>query len=221
MDTIFALLITYRYLLLFPISIIEGPIISIIAGFLVTLDVFNPFIVYAIVLAGDFVGDTMFYLIGRFGRRIFSSRLGKRIGLTPERLHSATENFGSKHFRTIVISKITHGFGITGLTAAGLLKIPYPKYISICMLTSLFQAAAFLITGIFFGQAYKELGKYLDYFAATTIAIGLAITSYFVYKHFKAKTASNANTGSERHILPTCKRSVILHSEPSSSTEEE
>ena len=197
MDQILALLITYRYLLLFPISIIEGPIISIIAGFLVSLDVFNPFIVYGIVLAGDFIGDTVFYLIGRFGRKIFSSRLGKRIGLTPERLHTATENFSSKHFKTIVVSKLTHGFGITGLTAAGLLKIPYLKYICICMLTSLVQAAIFLVTGIFFGQAYKELGKYLDYFAATTIAIGIAITAYFVYKHFKAKTKLNANTRSE------------------------
>ena len=58
------LLLTYRYVILVPLAIIEGPIVTIICGFLVTLKVFNPLLVYVVMVLGDIVGDGWPYYMG-------------------------------------------------------------------------------------------------------------------------------------------------------------
>ena len=50
------LLLTYKYLILFPIAVFEGPFAAIIVGFLSSSHIFNIFIVYLVVVLGDMVG---------------------------------------------------------------------------------------------------------------------------------------------------------------------
>jgi membrane protein DedA with SNARE-associated domain len=147
------------------------------------MNVFNPIAVYAIAIAGDLVGDTIAYSIGRFGGiHLLKTRVGRFMGVTPEKLEEAKEKFQKHHHKTIILSKIIHGFGVTGLTAAGVLKISYLKYIATCVSISIIQSAVFLIIGILFGSAYHTLGQYIDYFAATTITIGFCVVIYLIYR---------------------------------------
>jgi membrane protein DedA with SNARE-associated domain len=60
----------YKYWLIFPIVIIEGPIIVVISGFLVYLGFLNAYITYIILVIGDSIGDSMYYAIGRYGGNI-------------------------------------------------------------------------------------------------------------------------------------------------------
>ncbi|HUZ60693.1 MAG TPA: hypothetical protein VMU83_18125, partial [Hanamia sp.] len=67
METIFYLLLKFRYVILFPLAVVEGPILAVIAGFLCTEGYLNLFIVYTIIVLGDITGDTICYLFGRWG----------------------------------------------------------------------------------------------------------------------------------------------------------
>jgi len=186
MDQILALLLTYKYWVLFPLSVIEGPIMTIIAGFLVSTNVFNPVWAYIIVFFGDFFGDIFFYVIGRWGNKLFSSKIGLKLGATPEKIALAKERFIKHRIKTIVLSKTLNGIGVAGLIAAGTLKIPFGKYLQICIITTLVKSGILLIVGIFFGHAYLQLNKYLDYFAAITIILAILIgLFFFIKKKFK------------------------------------
>jgi len=182
MDQLIELLLTYKYLILLPLSVVEGPIVTVLVGFLSSMNLFNPFIGYLIVLIGDFTGDTLLYFAGRFGDKIFSSKFGRKLGITPERMSAAKNTFNTHRVKTIILSKVLHGIGIAGLMAAGSAKVPFFKFIRICLLTSITQAGVLLIVGIFFGHAYLQLNKYLDYFAAITIILGIVIVLFFVVK---------------------------------------
>lgn len=183
---IIQLLTTYRYLILLPLSIIEGPIITVIAGFLSTTGLFNPFAVYGIVIAGDIIGDTIAYSVGRFGGiHLLKTKVGKFMGVTPEKLTEAKDKFQKHQKKTLIFSKLFHGFGITGLTTAGILKINYWKYLITCLSVTIIQAAILLIIGILFGSAYQSLGKYINYFVATTIIVGICIVIYLIIKNRK------------------------------------
>lgn len=185
MDNLIVLLETYKYLMLIPLAIIEGPIISVIAGFLVTMNIFNPWIVYLIIIMGDLVGDTMYYSIGRFGQKMLLKRFEKFFGITEKKYNEAKEFFNIHRIKTVVLSKIIHGVGFTGLIVAGSMKVSYVKYILLCLITTLFQAALFLIIGILFGHAYVQIGKYLDYFAASTVIIAFFVLLFFVVKKYR------------------------------------
>ena len=63
------LLLTYKYLILIPLSIVEGPVLMIVCGPLIVLGILNPLLVYLIIVFGDIVGDFAQYYIGYRGKR--------------------------------------------------------------------------------------------------------------------------------------------------------
>ena len=73
-----ALLLQYKYFFLFPIAIIEGPIISILAGVLIARGVMDPWVSYTLLVLGDLIGDGFYYAIGRFGGRPVLNKWGHR-----------------------------------------------------------------------------------------------------------------------------------------------
>ena len=78
---ILSLLEHYKYLVIFPIAIFEGPIIIIITGFLVYLGVLNVFIAYAMLVIADSLGDSLYYCIGKYwGKSRFIRKVGRYIG---------------------------------------------------------------------------------------------------------------------------------------------
>lgn len=183
---IIPILLQYRYPILFPLAVIEGPILTVVGGFLSTTGVFNPLWVYLIMVAGDVVGDFIYYLLGRFGGGALP-RIGRFFGITEERVEKAKNYFGIHHKKAIVLSKLVHGIGTAGLFVAGHIKVPYGRFFIICLLTSLVQSALFLAVGILFGHAYLQISRYLDIFGATTIVIGITIVTLIVLKNRKVK----------------------------------
>jgi membrane protein DedA with SNARE-associated domain len=181
-----ALLMLYKYALLFPLSIIEGPIVTVIGGFLASLHAMNLLVVYCIVLAGDFVGDTSVYVFGRWGGNIFKKH-GFRIGVTHERLEVAKVYFANHHNKALIASKLFHGIGVSGLVAAGILKIPYMRFARTCLLISILQSAAFLIIGIFFGRAYEQISLYVNNYTASISIIFLIILTLVIFLNIKNK----------------------------------
>src|ERR1035437_9192599 len=164
------LLLTYKYFILVPLAIIEGPIITVICGFLVTLGVFNPFVVYIVMVVGDIVGDGLIYYIGYSGKKF--SHFFK---ISEEKLEKSKIFFEENHKKAIVTSELVHGIGFTGLIAAGASRVPYMRYFRTCALISVVQSFVMLILGIFFGHAYVLIGKYLNYYAAGVSVVALVI----------------------------------------------
>ncbi len=183
MTTILLLLIKYKYLILFPIIVIEGPFATVISGFLVSLGIFNVLIAFPIIILGDFVSDSIFYFLGRFGSKTFH-KLIFYFGVTEEKLENAKKYFQANNNKAIVASKFIHGVGVSGLMAAGVLKIPYWKYTRICILTDILQFGVLLAIGFFFGHAYKQIAVYLDNYAKiiSAIAVLLAVGLFVFYK---------------------------------------
>lgn len=181
MESLVLLLTKYGYFILFPTAVVEGPIITIIAGFLVSLGIMNVFMVYAVVVAGDIVGDTGVYMIGRYGGALFSRYFKKHT----EKINKAKSYFEARQHKALIISKIFHGIGVTGLFTAGMLHIPYKRYVMICFITTTIQSIVLITIGILFGHAYIQINKYLNYYAASTIIVGAIIIFIIAIKKLK------------------------------------
>lgn len=166
MHELIVLLETYKYAILFPLAIIEGPLLAILAGFLVSIGYLNIYATFALVVFGDIIGDTLQYGLGRFGSGLLH-RQGHRIGISPEKLESAKTYFKEHHVRSVALSKLVHGIGFIGLIAAGSMRVRYRSFMLTAFVISLGQSAALLALGLFFGYAYAELAHYLNVFAAS------------------------------------------------------
>jgi membrane protein DedA with SNARE-associated domain len=181
------LLLQYRYALLFPIAVVEGPIVSILAGFLASTGNMNIYLAYLTVLAGDLIADTVYYAFGRFGGVNFVSRYGRFLRLTTESLAGLEEHFEKHTGKTLIIGKFSHGLGSVVLFSAGLARVRYPKFLLYNILSASLKSFVLITVGYYYGYAYQRINDYFGY--ASYLFIGLAVVLvvgyYFATKHVR------------------------------------
>lgn len=181
--TLLQLLSVYGYILLFFAGFFEGPIVTILAGLLVALRVFNPALAFVTIALADTAGDTAYYLLGRLGGTRAALKYGSWLGITEEKLKNAQASFGAHRTRAVAGFKFIHGIGFVGFIAAGVLRVPYRSIILQMIFFTLLQTTFFLCIGYMFGAAYVQLSQYLDYFAIIVSAIvAILIGAYLIHK---------------------------------------
>ena len=187
METIFYLLLKFKYIILFPLAIVEGPILAVIAGFFCTTGNLNLFIVFPIIVLGDIIGDSLVYMFGRWGFPVFLKKILSYFGMKPENIEKARVYFDANSNKAIALSKITLGIGIAGIYFAGISRIPFARFLKICLVTSALQYVVYLGIGLLFGSAYKQISHYLNFFAAFFIIAFLSVILFYVLNSIRKK----------------------------------
>jgi membrane-associated protein len=171
---------SYKYMVLFPVMVAEGPIITIIAGFLVSLGHLNGLATYLVLVVGDVTGDSIYYAIGRWSKGSLFGRWGRFLGITEKRLRQLEKYFYRHKTKTLLIGKWSHAIGAPILAAAGLARLPYEQFLAINFLATLPKTLLLLLIGFYFGRSYKRIATYLDYTAIAMIALASLLVVLFV-----------------------------------------
>ncbi|MFH0915624.1 MAG: DedA family protein [bacterium] len=180
-----ALLAAYTYAVLFPLTMVEGPIVTILAGYLAFLGYVNLFLVYAVVVAGDLTSDLLWYAAGRWGRRRYTGKWGRYIGITPERLLRIEKHFERHSGKTLVLGKLTQAVGALILVGAGAARVRPRRFIVFNLLATLPKSLLLLLFGYYFGKAYSQAGSLLNYVALGTLVLALlAAVTYLIPRRF-------------------------------------
>ena len=96
----------YGYIILIPLIIVEGPIVSVIGGSLCVVGIFSLFYLYPIVVFADLLADCLYSLAGRIGGKKFVSRYGRYLGINLKQLSQIKNHFDSNGGKTLFIGKI-------------------------------------------------------------------------------------------------------------------
>src|SRR6185369_15827143 len=99
----------FKYIVIFPLAIVEGPIVTILSGLLVYLGQMNFILAYVLLAAGDLVGDVLIYYLGKYGNRGFASRVMSFLGITRERVQLVEKKFLANPKKIFTIGKAAHG----------------------------------------------------------------------------------------------------------------
>jgi membrane protein DedA with SNARE-associated domain len=188
-----ALLIKYRYLIIFPIAVVEGPLVSAAAGFLVFLGYLNGFLTYVLLILADMVGDTLYYALGRFGGRKFVKKFGHYIGVDEKKLESLEKQF-ERHSGKIILGGKTQAIGAVALIAAGMAKMPYRDFMKYNFFGSIPKVLLFLAIGYFFGQGYSAmLDKYVNFVGLISFLIAAALIAFYflMRRYLRSKDKEN------------------------------
>lgn len=180
---------TYKYLLICAGVAIEGPMLMIACGFLLTFGVLDFFPLYISILIGDLFGDTFWYAIGRYFLDPFLGRFGRYVGVSKELLNQVKPLFQKFHTRILFLSKITLGFGasIATLMTAGATHIPLKKYLAINFLGEVLLVLGLLGLGYSFGAAYGQLAEELKYYFLIGLVIMVPTLIFSITHYFKHK----------------------------------
>jgi membrane protein DedA with SNARE-associated domain len=176
---LFRFLIQYKYAVIFPIATLEGPIITLVSGFLISLGILSFIPTLIVVLAGDTISDSFYYAIGKRGRA-FVERL-KFLHISPARMEKMEKHFEEHPGKTLLISKASYGVGSLFLIAAGISKMSYQKFLEYITPMNAARSSILLFIGYYLGRAVRYSGTYLEYYALAVIVI-LPIGYYIIRK---------------------------------------
>lgn len=183
----------YKYFALFPLAVLEGPIITVLTGFFSSLGYINFFLAYLVIVAGDLAGDALHYTLGRFGREKFIDKWGHYIGVDKEQVEFLERQFDKRGSKLLFIGKMAHGVGGAFLVAAGVIKMPFGKFLFSNFLATIMKSLILLLAGFYFGRALTTINTYLEKISLVTIgAACFALLIYFLYFRKRRKNNHSA-----------------------------
>ena len=132
-------------------TFLEGETIVVVAGFLSDQDIINPIAVAASAFLGSFLGDQLWFYLGRrhaahpfvagiIGRPIFAKAM------------SAIEDHPKKFILTF---RFIYGIRTVSPVAVGLTEIPARDFLIVNAIAAAIWAVAFTALGYVFGQAVE------------------------------------------------------------------
>ena len=172
----------YGYLAVFLLSMVEGPIVTIVAAFLAAQGLLALPAVYGIVVLGDLIGDVGYYGIGRWSFGPLQRFLKARRPKLSRRIEQIGARFRSRPGRILLFGKLTHSAGFAVLLAAGAARIRMDTFFIYCILGTLPKSALLVAAGYFFGEYYKTLEGPLRFAGVIVLALLIMIIAYVLHR---------------------------------------
>ena len=171
----------WQYALLFPLAVVEGPIVTFIAGFLARQGSLHLPLIYPVVVFADLCADSAYYAVGRRGGRGFIDRWGRYLHVSERSVLRLEGHFRQHAGKTLLLGKLTMGMGPAILVAAGIGKTNYRTFLVWNLVATLPKSLAFLMLGFYFGYAYEQINRYLGYATAAVIAMAaVAAVGFYI-----------------------------------------
>jgi membrane protein DedA with SNARE-associated domain len=167
------LLLHYKYILMLPLAVIEGPILSMIAGFFIHTGQLALIPTFLVLVLGDLMGDTLWYWLGRHYGHSFVSKYGKYVSITEENIATIQRIFHRYHMPILLFSKLTMGLGFPGATlfTAGLSHVPFWRYMTLNAIGQVIWTGVLIAIGYYLGQLYLQFNNALGIVSAAGIMI--------------------------------------------------
>lgn len=176
-NEILGLLSAHPYAVLMPLAIAEGPLVTIACGVLVAAGQLEFSSVLAIVVAGDMVGDSALYALGRWGGTRMVARWASQDTIT--RVAVLQDKFLNKANRILVAGKLTHAVGAPVLIVAGIARMTFGRFLTVNFLATLLKSLVLLFIGYAVHSGYTAIGQNMNYYYIVLLIVG-AIALYLL-----------------------------------------
>lgn len=186
-DTVVHLIQADGLLLLFPLAVVEGPIVTIITGWLGRLGYFSLGWAMLVLVLADLLGDSLLYAFGRAGTYLLPQKLRLALGVTDARIAQVALHFSKHGGRTLLVAKLTHTFGFVALVAAGTSRMSFPVFLSFNLLGTIPKTLFFLLVGYAAGEAHVTIGHWIGRASLGMAILGIAILSIWHWKRARAR----------------------------------
>lgn len=154
LSSLLGLIEASRYGLLFVTTLFGSPIVMIAAGYLIHIHQLDFWAAYGTIVAADITGDIVWYWVGRKGARAFLLKYGKHFDITEDIIERLEKRFNRYHEWILIISKLTMGLGLAigVLAVAGMMRVPFWRYLGINLSGELLWALIPIAIGYYYGN---------------------------------------------------------------------
>jgi membrane protein DedA with SNARE-associated domain len=181
------LLLTYRYIIIFPIVMIEGPITTLSIGFLSYLGYFHFWLTYLLIVLADLTSDALYYLIGRLSRNKFFYSWARYLGFLLSRIEKFELAFQKYGGKILIFGKIADPLSSTIQMAAGFFKMNILFYFLYNVAATLIKSLILLLTGFYFGESINQVNILRKIIGISISFLGIICLIIYLFYRRKIK----------------------------------
>jgi membrane protein DedA with SNARE-associated domain len=184
-------LMAYGSILILPLAVVEGPLVSIAAGLLSAQGFLDWPWALAMLVLGDVLGDLLYYWVGRTGKPGLTrllGRLGMRSTVSPDLQRHLTDHAA----KMLCIGKWTQSLGVVVLVGSGMLRVPLAKFVLVNLMATLPKSGVLFGIGWFAGN---HLGQLEAHAMATAVALGAVGAAAILLVLRRARSIQAGSTG--------------------------
>ena len=181
-DSLTHLILQYRYWILIPLSLIEGPVVAFGAGTLASLGYFNLYFLAALFFIRDVGLDGVYYAVGYFGgRTAFAKRMLVKIGITDDHLEKVRVLWERRPGWTMFIGKVSYGIASAFIVVAGVVKMPLTVFFTYGSIVAVLQYGTLLFLGYFLGVSFGgNIAQIINNVQYVIAFAAIAISAYYI-----------------------------------------
>lgn len=181
-DFITELILQYRYWILIPLSLIEGPVVAFVAGTLASIGLFNMYFLIALFFIRDVGLDIVYYAIGHFGgRTAFAERMLTKLGITDDHVEEVRLLWVRRPGWTMLIGKLSYGIASAFIVVAGMVKMPFSVFLRYGILVAILQYGVLLFAGYFLGESFGgSIAPIISNVQYVIAFAAIAISGYYI-----------------------------------------
>jgi membrane protein DedA with SNARE-associated domain len=182
-DFLTHLILEYRYWILIPLSLLEGPVIAFIAGTLASTGFFNMYFLVPLFFVRDVGLDGIYYAIGYFGgHSAFAQKMLKKIGVTEDHLAQVRVLWAKRPGTTMLIGKLSYGIASAFIVVAGMIKMPLRVFLTYGVLVAILEYGTLLYVGYFVGASLGgSITHIINNIQYGVAAVAIAISAYYLF----------------------------------------
>ena len=149
----------WNYFFLAILVAVEGPIATLLGAAAASAGLMRAPFVLLSAAAGNMIADSLWYLLGYNGKIETALSLGRLVGLRRKHVLRLTNAMQTHGLKILFFAKLTAGFMIPSLIAAGLIRLPWKRWFPILALGEFIWTGLLVVIGFYTTEAVKVVSK--------------------------------------------------------------
>lgn len=177
----------WNYLILLVLVIVEGPLASLLGAVAASAGIMDLRLVFLTVVAGNFLADVSWYLLGYMSKERTLLRYGRWLGLRRRHLQQLRTGMRRHAVKILLVAKFSTGFIIPTLVVAGLVRVPFRQWFPVVFAGELFWATLLLLIGYYATETVKGVERGLHYLAVVGFIAVVALVLYLARRTLRPR----------------------------------
>jgi membrane protein DedA with SNARE-associated domain len=192
----------WDYVLLALFVAIEGPIATLLGAAAASAGLLHLDLVFVSASTGNLISDTLWYYLGYAGKIEWLLHYGRWLGVRRHHLDRLKQGMHNHAPKILLLAKLTAGFVIPALIAAGLARIPWRRWFPPIAAGEVVWTGSLVLIGYYATEAIKQVEHDVRYLVP--VASGFFVLTLFLWlvrrviKHRVGLNNSNGNDDDTR-----------------------
>jgi membrane protein DedA with SNARE-associated domain len=184
----------WAYFLLAVLVMVEGPVATLAGAIAASAGFMSPGWVFVSASAGNLLADGLWYTLGYMGKIEWLERYGRWMGVKQVLINQVMGDIRTHAAKLLFLAKLTLGFTIPTLVAAGLVRVPLRRWLPSLLLAETLWTGVLVFLGYHFGRYVQTLERGMEMAA---LVGGLLFIGFILYYLARLRRRSSAAKSAE------------------------